>query len=104
MALRHLLAIAALLGLMSEARAERFEVFVPSECQSLAQQVGVPAVLHSTVQVTYALYKLRRINGSVAGVTECRAAVERLRAAYRARKAPASADRANDTGKTTEVP
>jgi len=104
MALKQVLAIATLLGLPSEARAEQIEVFVPSECQSLAQEFGVAPVLRSKVQVTYALYKLRRIDGSHSGVAECRAAVERLRAAYRVQKAPISADRATVTVKTTESP
>jgi len=105
MALKQVLAIAAVLGFLSEeAQAERFEVFVPSECQSLAQEFGVPSVLNSKVQVTYALYKLRRINGSQTGVAECRAAVERLKAAYRAQKTPASAERANQMQKMTEIP
>lgn len=82
--------IVVLLGLMSEARAERFEIFVPSECQSLAQQFGVPLVLNSKVQVTYALFKLRRIGASQSGVVECRAAVERLKAVFQARKASGS--------------
>jgi hypothetical protein len=54
--------------------------------------------------VTYALYKLRRIDGSHSGVAECRAAVERVRAAYRAQKAPVPADRATVTVKSTELP
>src|SRR4029079_3572309 len=104
MVLKQVLAIAALLGLLSEARAEPIEVFVPSECQSLAQEFGVPPVLRSKVQVTYALYKLRRVDGSRSGVAECRAAVERLRGAYRAQKAPVSADRATATVNATELP
>jgi hypothetical protein len=84
---RILVVVVAALGvLLSEARAERIEVFVPYECQSLAQEYGVPYVLHSRTQITYAIYKLNRLGGSQAGVSECRAAVARMKAAYQARK------------------
>jgi hypothetical protein len=83
---RSLLTIALLLGFSLTVRAEQLQVFVPSECQNLAQQFGVPGVLHSKTQIIYALYKLNRIGSSHAGVSECRVAVERMKAAYRAQK------------------
>ena len=84
--MRTLVVVALLLTLLLEVRAEPIEVSVPSECQSLAQQVGVPQVLHSKTQITYALYKLKRIDESHSGVSECRGAVERMKAAYRTQK------------------
>ena len=84
--MRTLLTTIAVLGLMSNARAANIEVFVPYECQSVAQEFGVPYILRSKAQITYALYKLNRLNRSQPGVSECRAAVERMKAAYRAQK------------------
>jgi hypothetical protein len=83
---RSLLTVALLLGFASTVRAEQLEVVVPAECQNLAQQFGVPGVLHSKTQIMYALYKLRKVGSAHAGASECRLAVERMKAAYRAQR------------------
>jgi hypothetical protein len=85
---KSLLTIALLLGSAWTVRAEPLQVIVPAECQTLAQEFGVPGVLQSRTQIIYALYKLKRAGSSHAGVSECRLAVERMKAAYRAQKNP----------------
>ena len=84
--MKTLLTAVVVLCLVTEAHAEKIEVFVPYQCQDVAQAFGVPYVLRSRTQITYALYKLNRLNSSQPGVSECRTAVEKMKAAYRAHK------------------
>ena len=58
-----------------------FPVSIPLECVELAQREGVPIVMENKYQATKARIKLARLNGRDPLVRECRAAVERQRAA-----------------------
>ena len=58
-----------------------FPVSIPLECVSLAQREGVPIVIENKYQATKARIKLARLSGRDPLVRECRAAVERQRAA-----------------------
>jgi len=83
---RMLITVIVVLGFVSRAWAEKLEVFVPYQCQSFAQEFGVPYVPRSRVQITYALFKLNRLQRSQPGVSDCREAVEQMKSAYRAHK------------------
>ena len=58
-----------------------FPVSIPLECVELAQREGVPIVIENKFQATKAKIKLARLSGRDPLVRECRAAVERQRAA-----------------------
>ena len=58
-----------------------FPVSIPLECVELAQREGVPIVIENKFQATKAKIKLARLSGRDPLVQECRAAVERQRAA-----------------------
>ncbi len=58
-----------------------FPVSIPLECVELAQREGVPIVIENKYQATKAKIKLARLSGRDPLVRECRAAVERQRAA-----------------------
>ena len=58
-----------------------FPVSIPLECVELAQREGAPIVIENKYQATKGKIKLGRLSGRDPVVRECRAAVERQRAA-----------------------
>ena len=58
-----------------------FPVSIPQECVELAQREGVPVVIENRYQATKAKLKLARLSGRDPLVRQCRAAVERQKAA-----------------------
>ena len=61
----------------------KFPVSIPPECVELAQREGVPIIIENKYQATKAKIQLARLSGRDPLVRECRAAVERQRAASR---------------------
>jgi hypothetical protein len=78
-----LLTAAMMLVAVTPAMAEgtTFPVSIPQECVELAQREGVPVVMENRYQATKAKLKLARLSGRDPLVRECRAAVERQKAA-----------------------
>ena len=58
-----------------------FPVSIPQECVELAQREGVPVVMENRYQATKAKLKLARMSNRDPLVRECRAGVERQKAA-----------------------
>ena len=58
-----------------------FPVSIPQECFELAQREGVPVVITNKYQAAKAKIKLYRLSNRDPLVRECRAAVERQKAA-----------------------
>jgi hypothetical protein len=78
-----LMTAALMLAAIAPAKAEvtTFPVSIPQECVELAQREGVPVVIENRYQATKAKLKLARLSGRDPLVRQCRAAVERQKAA-----------------------
>jgi hypothetical protein len=80
-----LMTVALMLIATSPAVADetRFPISIPYECVELAHREGVPVVIENRYQATKAKLKLARMSNRDPLVRECRAAVERTKAALR---------------------
>ena len=76
-----LVAVAVFVASPAIADVIAFPVSIPQECVELAQREGVPVVIESKYQATKAKIKLARLSNHEPLVRECRAAVERQKAA-----------------------
>jgi hypothetical protein len=58
-----------------------FPISIPGECVELAQREGVPVVINSKYEAAKARLKLARLSSRDPLVAQCRAAVDRAKAA-----------------------